>query len=84
NKNSSNVECKYILYKLIGTNYVHLGIDISRKDGCIDFCYPKTFLVEKKMGKKFIENQTELVVKSIEVEDKSIIAKDIDDLVALD
>jgi len=58
----SNIESKYILYKLIGTNYVHIGIDVNNSKDSIDFCYPRTFLIEKKEGRKFIDGQTELIV----------------------
>ena len=62
------------MYKLIGNSYVHLGIDVKEclnVDGkLVDICFPRTFLIEKKLGMKFIENQTELVVKSSEIVDK--------------
>ncbi|HFD2046141.1 TPA: hypothetical protein ACF2DM_003047 [Clostridium perfringens] len=74
NKNKSNIKSKYIMYKLIGNSYVHLGIDVKEclnVDGkLVDICFPRTFLIEKKLGMKFIENQTELVVKSSEIVDK--------------
>lgn len=66
--NSSNIQSKYIMYKLIGTAYVHLGIDIDEDavnyNEEIDKCFPRTLLIEKKMGTKFIDNQKELILKN--------------------
>lgn len=66
--NSSNIQSKYIMYKLIGTSYIHLGIDIDENtvdyNPKIDKCYPRTLLIEKKMGTKFIINQKELILKN--------------------
>lgn len=70
-KNNSNIKSKYIMYKLIGNSYVHLGIDVKEclniSEELVDICFPRTFLIEKKLGMKFIENQTELIVKSSEI-----------------
>lgn len=67
NNNNSNIKSKYIMYKLIGNSYVHLGIDLEENSDNIDRCFPRTFLIEKKMGKKFIDKQIELKVKTTDL-----------------
>lgn len=73
NNNNSKIKSKYIMYKLIGNSYVHLGIDLEdnsdrqENSNNIDKCFPRTFLIEKNMKKKFIDDQTKLRVKKTDL-----------------
>lgn len=53
---------KYILYKRINTNYIHLTIGFKEK------LYPETFIIEN--GSTYVSEQTMLDILSIEVKEK--------------
>lgn len=53
---------KYILYKRIDTNYIHLTIGLKDK------LYPETFIVEN--GSTYVSEQTMLEILSIDVKER--------------
>lgn len=62
--NGSNIECEILIYDLMHGVCSHLGIE---KDDSGQFYVPRTFLIERNNGLKFVQDQDdEIVVDKIE------------------
>ncbi len=63
----SKISCEFILYDTQYERRIHLGIEKDEKRGVY---YPRTFLIERENGDRFIVNQEQL-----KIVDRKIISK---------
>lgn len=72
----TNIQSSFLLTEIVGSSYVHLGIDGPESD---EKYFPRTLLIEN--SDKFIKNQTFYMVKEIGIYDKrSVTSKDIEEI----
>lgn len=61
------IDCEFLFYDDFNNSIIHLGIEQGKNS-----FYSKTFLVEPKMGDKFIKGQQQLDIQQINIVAKSI------------
>jgi hypothetical protein len=59
---TTRVSCELLFYDELQKAHVHVGI---KYDEDLGYYIPKTFLIEKNAGTKYIDNQTEVIVTKI-------------------
>ncbi len=60
----SKISCEFLLYDTHYERRIHLGIE---KDEKRDVYYPRTFLVERENGDRFVVNQEYLKIKNTQI-----------------